>query len=351
MGGDNLSDKISIVVPVYNSERYLEACLNSLLMQSYTNLELLIVNDGSTDQSGHIIKAFARQDPRIKAFFTANQGVAAARNLGLKQATGEWIAFCDSDDIVPKNAYKVMLWAAHRTNSEIIVGTLKVQNPNGSFSFKYRNGQDAFSLFYNGPSLCNRLFKRSAVCDLWFDPISIGEDVIFLTKVFNKANKIRPIRKTVYVYIHREDSAQKSLTHSYSLDTFMGHLNAWSKVRGLWGYAVQERGTPYLACTTVPYLYQQMLLVPTIESKCAALSRFRAFLAEIPWDKYQDMFNAVFGMTYGEFQMKSDYEYFDAVLSQDCKKRVCAQFQAGNIGFRYILRYLILWLRFKCLGR
>ena len=346
-----MSDKVSVIVPVYNAERGIEACLNSLLAQSYANLEILIVNDGSVDESERIIRKFARQDPRIKLFCTENQGVSAARNIALENVTGEWIAFCDSDDIVPKNAYKRMLQAARRTNAEIVVGSLKVQKPRESFCFRYRKKQVYFSLFYNGPSLCNRLFKYSVFRGLRFNSITIGEDVVFLTKAFNMTNKIVPIGEVVYIYVHQEDSTQKSLTHSYSLDTFMGHLNAWSEVKNQWGPMAQARGESYLACITTPYLYQQMLLVPTIESKCAALSQFRAFLDTMPWDKYSDTFEAVFGVTYGEFQTKSDIEYFHAVLSLDCKERVSTQFQAGNIGFRYILKYLILWLKFKCHGR
>ena len=154
IGEDKLSDKVSVIVPVYNAERGIEACLNSLLAQSYANLEILIVNDGSVDESERIIRKFARQDPRIKLFCTENQGVSAARNIALENVTGEWIAFCDSDDIVPKNAYKRMLQAARRTNAEIVVGSLKVQKPRESFCFRYRKKQDNFSLFYNGPSLC-----------------------------------------------------------------------------------------------------------------------------------------------------------------------------------------------------
>ena len=91
---------VSVIVPVYNTEKYIEACVMSILSQTYSDIEILLINDGSTDQSGHIIDDIAKRDSRISVFHTGNRGVAAARNFGIAQSKGEYIAFLDSDDLM-----------------------------------------------------------------------------------------------------------------------------------------------------------------------------------------------------------------------------------------------------------
>src|SRR5574344_1872249 len=94
---------ISIIVPVYNSEKTLKRCYDSLINQDYKNIEIILIDDGSKDKSGEICDLYAKKDKRIKVFHQENQGESAARNCGLKFAEGEWITFCDSDDFVAKN--------------------------------------------------------------------------------------------------------------------------------------------------------------------------------------------------------------------------------------------------------
>lgn len=103
---------ISIIIPVYKAEKYLHCCVDSVLAQSFTNFELILIDDGSPDNSGTICDEYAKQDRRIKVFHQENQGVSAARNLGIEQAKGEWIAFIDSDDWVENTMYEEMYHAA-----------------------------------------------------------------------------------------------------------------------------------------------------------------------------------------------------------------------------------------------
>lgn len=105
---------ISVIVPVYNTEKYLEKCVNSLLTQTYTNLELLLVDDGSTDGSGALCDRFAAQDPRVRALHKKNGGSSSARNLGIAEARGEYIGFVDSDDFVDPDMYERLLQALRR---------------------------------------------------------------------------------------------------------------------------------------------------------------------------------------------------------------------------------------------
>ena len=112
---------VSIIVPVYNVESYLRRCLNSILLQSYSNIEVIVVDDGSTDLSGTICDEYQKQDSRVKVIHKTNQGLGAARNTGLKIAKGEYISFVDSDDYIDLNMIEVLLEACLKTESEIAI--------------------------------------------------------------------------------------------------------------------------------------------------------------------------------------------------------------------------------------
>lgn len=99
---------ISVIVPMYNVELYLRKCLDSIVNQTYKNIEILIIDDGSTDNSGMICDEYAQKDDRIKVFHTENQGLSSARNLGLDEATGDWVGFVDSDDWIDDDMYDVL---------------------------------------------------------------------------------------------------------------------------------------------------------------------------------------------------------------------------------------------------
>lgn len=113
--------KVSIIVPVYNTEKYLPECLESILKQTLADFELIIVDDGSSDGSGALVKEFARKDNRIKTFFRQNQGVAAARNFGLTHAEGEYVYFCDSDDTISPDFLETSYDCAVQNNSDLVV--------------------------------------------------------------------------------------------------------------------------------------------------------------------------------------------------------------------------------------
>lgn len=342
-----LNEKISVIVPVYNTERYVETCLKSLLKQSYSNLEIIIVDDGSTDHSYEIIEQYARKDPRLILFRTKNEGVASARNLALKAATGAWIAFCDSDDMVPPNAYENMLCTGINFNADVVVGTLQMEQPNGYIYFKFSNKQDSFTKFYHGPSLCNRMFRKSTIEGIEFAPLSAGEDIDFLTAVFERTHKIVSVKQKVYIYKMRKENKEKSLTHSYSIEIFQCYVACWLMARNSWKKFDLSLGERYLAQTTIPYLYRQMLLIPTIPNKCKALELLKPLLLEVNWNKYAQIFKAVFGCTYSELCSFSPFEYFDYIIGQDAKEKVLKQFAEGQIGMLYIMKYFQEWCRVK----
>ncbi|MDD2680427.1 MAG: glycosyltransferase family 2 protein [Candidatus Omnitrophica bacterium] len=122
---NNISNLVSIIVPVYNSEQYIVRCLESVIHQTHKNIELLITDDGSTDNSGKICDTYAFNDNRIRVVHTQNNGISAARNIGVDKSRGEFIFFLDSDDIMENNAIELLIENFNRTKADIIIGNFK----------------------------------------------------------------------------------------------------------------------------------------------------------------------------------------------------------------------------------
>lgn len=119
---DNL---VSIVIPVYNSQKYLNACVDSIINQTYSNLEIILVDDGSTDESGMICDEYAKKDKRVKVIHKKNGGNGDARNVGYKQATGEWLVMVDNDDLLHLQQIDILLKIACERNADIVVGNYR----------------------------------------------------------------------------------------------------------------------------------------------------------------------------------------------------------------------------------
>ena len=213
------TDKISIIIPVYNVEAYIKRCLDSVISQSYTNLEVLIINDGSTDNCGKICDEYAEIDNRIKVFHIANRGVSAARNLGLKQITGQYVGFVDGDDWVESDMYKHLIVALKEFNVPISVSSyirntepksLSIVNkekiPSGIISTEhllfYSLKRDSYTGFCG--YVWNKLFRTDLIkskCIMFDESVGFGEDALFYTSLVIK-NKCKGvyIDKPLYHY-------------------------------------------------------------------------------------------------------------------------------------------------------
>lgn len=210
---------VSVIVPVYNVEDYLEECLESIVKQSYKNLQILLINDGSTDGSLDIARAFAKRDKRIRVITKENAGLGAARNTGVENATGKYIVFSDSDDIIPKDAYKDMLTALEHSGSDFVTGTiyrfskkgrdvplwcqkLHAENRYGITIEEYAEGLvNVYAV--------NKMYRRT-----FWDRLEMGypegvryEDQEPSTKIFLLAKKFDVIHADVYGYRQRDDNS------------------------------------------------------------------------------------------------------------------------------------------------
>lgn len=210
-----MNQLISIIIPVYNVATYLERCLKSITNQTYRNLEIILINDGSTDQSGQICDIWASKDARIIVLHTTNQGVAEARNYGLHIASGEFIGFTDPDDWVEPDMFEKLAGALEQFNADIAICGFEEKWPDHSILKVSKK----FRCFTKEEALCelirdrdmqsylwNKLFRRKCVPDAPFPVLKRMSDVGGLHNFFRNAKAIVEINHPLYHYVHRNDS-------------------------------------------------------------------------------------------------------------------------------------------------
>jgi glycosyltransferase involved in cell wall biosynthesis len=213
--------KISLIIPIYNVAEFLPKCLDSVRLQTHKNLEIILVNDGSTDASGEIAEDYARQDSRIKVVHTQNSGVSSARNVGLTIATGEYICFADSDDYLEEDYVDYLLNLAVSNDAEISLTTRMFTTFYDSPQVKkdrvtVNNGVDAaiYILYYHIPIGCYcKLFKRCFLEEnniRFISDVYIGEGFNFNIAAFQRAKKVVIGNRKIYCY--RQNNTTSAMT-------------------------------------------------------------------------------------------------------------------------------------------
>jgi glycosyltransferase involved in cell wall biosynthesis len=207
-----LKDKISVIVPVYNVENFIRKCIDSILNQTFTNLEIILVNDGSTDNSGKICEEYAKKDKRIIVIQQKNRGQSAARNAGLDIATGDYIGFVDSDDYIASNMYEILYNSLIENNCDLSIGRLQrsdceeiIDNKTIKMS-KYEALERSVISHVIDVEAYTRLYKRYIFNDLRFEIGKIYEDYLILSDVLLKAENIVYNGKAIYYYTIRTGS-------------------------------------------------------------------------------------------------------------------------------------------------
>ena len=203
---------ISVIVPVYKVESYLRQCIDSILCQTYQNLEIILIDDGSPDKSGDICEEYAKADTRIRVFHTENKGLSATRNLGLREAKGEYIGFVDSDDWIEPDMYEKLLRRMEETGTSISIcgfwnEYLKKKSEVRVCDAVY-SGTDAIRALVcdltNG--VWNKLFKKEVWTGIRFPEKRVYEDIATLYKVVLSADCLSCTKETLYHYRRRQGS-------------------------------------------------------------------------------------------------------------------------------------------------
>ena len=215
--------KISVIIPIYNSEKYLYNCLNSIARQTYEDLEIICIDDGSSDSSKSIITDFASRDPRFVCLFQQNSGVSAARNAGLRIAKGDVLTFVDSDDEIEPDMYEMLIGLMIKYNADIThCGYKRIWVDGSSYDVGNsgkiidQSGLEAAEYLLNGKYFtggsCNKLFKRELFIDVWYDTsLIVNEDILVVATLFSKAARVVFCDEPKYYYYDRFNSATSSV--------------------------------------------------------------------------------------------------------------------------------------------
>ncbi|MCF2305197.1 glycosyltransferase [Photobacterium carnosum] len=238
--------EISIIIPVFNSDKYIKKCINSILEQSYSCLEVIIVNDGSTDNTRTICQELAINDSRIKYFEIENSGPAVARNYGLSKATGDYVGFVDADDTIDANMYQTMINAAeindldivmcgYRTVSNIDTVDIRINIPCQLMETTESIKENIIKRYYFGDSegiasLCNKIYKRKFLeqHNLRIDETRVrAEDYWFNLNAFMNCERFIFINECFYNYFNVNDS---SVMKSFRINQFELFLETRNKL-------------------------------------------------------------------------------------------------------------------------
>lgn len=223
--------KISVIVPVYNLEKELPRCLNSILAQTYQNIEVVVVDDGSTDGSRSTLAEFAARDSRVKPVFKENGGVTSARLQGVVEAVGDWIGFVDGDDEIEPDMYERLLANARRYGADITHCGYRMVFADGRVNFFHNSGmlreqnretavRDLLEGSLVEPGLCNKLYRRALFADLprkMDASIRINEDLLMNYYLFSASEKAVFEDWCPYHYIVRGTSASRSKLNEYRI--------------------------------------------------------------------------------------------------------------------------------------
>lgn len=213
----NQKPLISVIIPIYNVEAYLDKCVVSLIQQTYSHLEIILVDDGSPDSCPQICDDWAKKDSRIKVIHKQNGGLSDARNAGISVATGEWIVFIDSDDWIENDALEKMFQRSQTDQSDVVSCGVKWVKEDDTLINEVTVSQEEVldtksamrEIIVDGKlkqHVWNKLYMRSLVADIPFEKGKYHEDVFWSYQVFGRAKKVSLMMESFYHYIQRSNS-------------------------------------------------------------------------------------------------------------------------------------------------
>ena len=220
-----MNELISVIVPIYNTEKYLRQCIESLINQTYQNLEIILVDDGSTDSSVLICKEFQDKDNRIKIYIKDNGGVSSARNLGVQNATGKYLCFCDSDDYYSNEAVSIMADAMNETNADLCC----FGRYGGAFENKYISKKEnpyrllQYLISVGSYNAISKLFKTEIIKEynlLFDESFEIAEDTLWLREYILHSNDICLRTDKIYFVHERNGSLTRTKKKMYSKHSY-----------------------------------------------------------------------------------------------------------------------------------
>lgn len=292
--------KVSIIVPIYNTLDYLERCVNSIRKQSYKNLEIILVDDGSTDGSGQLCDMLEKQDNRIRVYHKENGGASSARNIGIRNAVGDYIGFVDSDDYIDADMYQMMMELAIEKDLQIVQISREEIDEDGN---KLKNiceppedvrfcGSETFMkelLMHQGDcSFCTKIVKRELLQKHRFPEGELNEDFKLLVELLLKVDGVGILPKQGYHVVYRSNSTTRLHSENSFSRVFMDNIKNADKIQ-----VIVDKDYPVLHSIAVRFnLFQRldyMLHVPIPQ-----MNRKNAFYNEVKKYLRRHICNTIF---------------------------------------------------------
>ena len=317
-----MTEKITVIVPVYNVENYLNKCLDSIITQTYKNIEIIVVNDGSTDASGEICKEFAEIDHRIIYIEQENAGLSAVRNTGLEIMSGDYVTFVDSDDWIEQDYLETLYKKIVEYQADIAVGNYYSFNESEGMFYFHILGDSYYEKVYDNVSIFENLYdsqemKSFALISAWgklykaglfehlrFDIGKLGEDGYLNQKIYLLAEKIVYIHKGIYSYRIRNNSLSRTWTEKW-MHALVDAMSERITLLANLGYPLEK----HLA------IYRQMLEGSLSNGKVSGLEETPTY-KELETKKYLlDKLEKIKNTQKKAIVLAANYAYVDQVLT------------------------------------
>lgn len=266
-----MNEIISIIVPIYNVEKYLKKCINSIVNQTYKKLDIILVDDGSTDESGKICDDYKKNDSRIRVIHKENGGLSDARNVGIEYAKGSLISFIDSDDFIDINTIEILYKNMIDTNADISICGIQKINEQDKINHKLQNINQKVKVFepievyrnlYNSLALetviaCNKLYKKELFDNIRYPKGKINEDNYVIHYLISKTKRIVYTSSKLYYYVQRTNSIMKKKFDISRLDELQALEERMEFFEKLNLQELYEK-TMYRYCASNRYCYMKI---------------------------------------------------------------------------------------------
>lgn len=372
---------VSVIIPMYNHEHIITRALESVFRQTLEGIEILVIDDGSTDSSVAVVKELQKDHPELKLFEEKHEGLGQARNVGIKNAKGKYIVFLDSDDFVPERAYELLYQAAETGQCDFVVGQLarKIDTVSSGKWFvpekvskvirDYvgKNCAHGYDIPLANPSMCNRMIRREFVLEhglLYGKEELFGEDMSYNLKLFGAAQQATTIDEVVYCYETSYDYANSTidnitLEHVLSGIGSVGNYALCFDAIGRVDWEIDALLGPF------EFVLQRFNLLGD-EDKAVAFEAIKGYLRHyVDRKEYAIPITHLMGMELDTLLLLPYPAYqtcrsLTAPPPQPCKPgappcttvgdpktTVLTMYQNGQIGLRYIIKYFMAWLKHK----
>lgn len=281
--------KVSVIVPIYNAMNVLDKTIKNILNQSYKNIEILLVDNNSTDNSFEYIKKLQEKDNRVIALSEKKQGPNHARKTGLLNSTGDYILFCDSDDYLKEDAIENFIEEINKSSADVVIGNYIeitpereiIKNKKGIF-FKenLENLKNKKEILFIKPALWNKIFRRVLIREEFFIESTIGEDMVITLGSLMNANNIKYIDKDIYEYVPSPEGLSNSVSVKSILDileTVKGFKEV-SKVCSKYDEYAEE--IEYISFTHVIYKMLRTVMMTSDKERKQVYSKLNKYLKE-----------------------------------------------------------------------